>query len=108
MKLKEIFISLTGCFKFSFDNSIFLANGMERSIYNDLEEEVAQVCTLDMMNNEKSRITSVVVAAFNQVGEKLLFLYKKEKFEVLFISDKLIRLTKNGIEYTIESIKLVD
>jgi len=106
MKLRETFISLVGFYKCSIENNVVMCTGIEHTINNDEEEPVADFFRFDVFDMETRTIPSSIAVIFNQVGDKIFFLYKKDKFEVVSITDKLITMTKDGKEYFIERIKV--
>lgn len=104
--LSEITIHLVGFFKCSIENNIVLCSGAEQAFKNDDDEIVAEMYRFDVFDIITNTIPHSIIVFFNQVGDKLLFLYKKDKFEVISITDKLITLRKDGIDYFIEETKL--
>jgi hypothetical protein len=107
MKLKEVFISLVGFFKCSIENNIVMSAGIENTFNDDDGNPIAELFIFDVLDVKNNTLLSPsILVIFNQVGDKIVFLYKKEKFDVISMSDNLIRLDKNGVEYTIERIEL--
>jgi|GEM_PF-4843878 hypothetical protein len=106
MNLKETVINLVGCFKCSIENNIVLCTGIERTLENDKGEPAADIYLFDVLDVENNTIPHSILVAFNEVNGKLLFLYKKDKYEVVSISPNLITLRKDGMEYFIERTQL--
>jgi hypothetical protein len=106
MKLKEIFINLVGFFKCSIENNIVLCAGIENILKNDNDEVAAEAFLFDVFDTKTNTIPESIVVVFNQVGDKIIFGYRKDKFEVISISDNLITVRKDGIDYFIERINL--
>jgi len=105
MRLKETLITLVGFFKCSIENNILLCDGILNSVKDDTGETVADMFVAHVFDPITGTIPSGILIVFNQVGDKIVFLYRKEKFEVKSISDDLIRLERDGIEYTLERTK---
>jgi hypothetical protein len=106
MKLKEMYIHLVGFFKCTIDNRKFLCAGLENTIENDNGELVADLYIMDIMNEEMTAITKRELVIFNQVKDKIIFLYGKEKYELISLTDDLIKVRKDGVDYFVERIKV--
>jgi hypothetical protein len=107
MRLREVFISLVGFFKCTIDDNTFMCAGVEQILQNENGEDVADLYLFDVMNlTGKKHLGEIILVVFNQVGDKLLFLYKKDKYQVISTSDNLITIRKDGIDYFIERIEM--
>ena len=101
-RLSEIVLNLVGFFKCSIENNIVISTGIEHAFKNDNSEVMAEAYRFDIFDTKTNTIPSGVLVIFNQVGDELFFMYRKDKFEVVSITDNLITLKKDGIDYFIE------
>lgn len=105
MKLKETMINLVGFFECSIENNTIMCAGLDRTFKNDDGEDVVDLFIFDVLDVKNNTLVSPsILVGFNQVGDKILFLYKKDKYEVVSISDNLIKVKKDGIDYFIKRI----
>ena len=106
-KLDEIFIHLVGFFKCSIENNIVLCSGCDHIIKNEDDKIIVEIFRFDVFDPITKMLPYSIIVAFNQVGNDLLFLYKKDKFKVISITDKLITLEKDSVKYFIEETKVL-
>lgn len=105
MKLKETLINLFGFFECSIENNTIIGSGIEHTINDNNNSPIADVFLVDVFDRNKKKFIERIAIVFNQVGDKLVFLYKKDKFDVTLISENLITFSnKDGIEHYIKRI----
>ncbi|MGV3594707.1 MAG: hypothetical protein ACO1NK_05645 [Sediminibacterium sp.] len=103
MKLREIDIDLTGFMECSIENNIVICSGFSMSP-NAPDADIADLYIFNVINPKTNSITEVILVAFKQVGEGIQFLYRKLVFDVVSITDDLITLKRDGIDYFIKRI----
>jgi len=106
MKLGETYINLTGFFKCSIENNLVLCTGAGVTHTDpETKEPTVDLYVFDILDPiNRTFISPSILVGFNQVEDKIMFLYKKDKFELISVSNKLITVNKDGIDYFIERI----
>ena len=106
MQLKETTINLLGFFECSIENNVVMCNGIKSSGNDDNGNLVFEAYMFDVLDKETYMFEKGILTIFNQVDDKIMFLYKKEKYKIVSISDDLITFTKGGLDHFIKRIEL--
>ena len=106
MKLKDKIINLVGFFECSIENNTFMCDGIESSVNDDNGNLLFETYKFDLLDTTNNVFTGAVLTIFNQIDDKILFLYRKNKYEVTLISDDLITFTRLGVNHFIKRTEL--
>ena len=68
--------------------------------------DIADIFVFNVVTDRGELTTQGIAVAFVQKGDKIIFKYKKDIFDVVSITDDLITLEKEGIKHSIQRIEL--